>query len=285
MTALRFVPTHEDAMAASGGSSFVRYDVPSPLEGPGFALGRALALPRRTHTRRLGLLVLGPPPDVDQLLSAMLARGPLDPEVRSVTVQRGSLDGVARHLPLGEGNDWEWLCTTTAPPPVDAETRLVPLDRSHLQDIAGLLAEANPGTDARPFEHPGQDWVGARDDHGRLVACGVRERSLAGHPILAGITVADTHRGRGLGLAVTAHLTRRAVAEDGVCTLGMYSHNDVARRLYVGLGYGQVHEWSSRRFREVPERIGHRHDHRLPDCGRGAVVPTFVLPPHPRRED
>jgi hypothetical protein len=28
----------------------------------------------------------------------------------------------------------------------------------------------------------------------------------------------------------------------------MYSHNAVARRLYLGLGYGDVHEWSSRRF-------------------------------------
>jgi predicted GNAT family acetyltransferase len=29
----------------------------------------------------------------------------------------------------------------------------------------------------------------------------------------------------------------------------MYSHNAVARRLYLGLGYGDVHEWSSRRLR------------------------------------
>ncbi|SDP06027.1 FR47-like protein [Pedococcus dokdonensis] len=248
MTGLRVVHTHEEALVASEGSSFVRFDVPAPLDGEGFSLGRALALPRRTHTRRLGLLVLGPPDHVDQLLAAVLARGPLDPEIRSVTVQRGSLDPVARHLPLGEGNDWEWLCTTASPPEVAAESRLLPLDGSHQREIANLLAEANPGTDARPFEHPGQDWVGVRDEGDRLVACGVRERSLAGHPILSGITVDAAHRGRGLGLAVTAYLTRRAVAEAGVCTLGMYSHNAVARRLYVGLGYGDVHEWSSRRF-------------------------------------
>jgi len=66
--ALRLLRTHEAALEASGGSAFVRYDVPSPLEGDGFALGRALALPRRTRTRRLGLLVLGPPEDVDPLV-------------------------------------------------------------------------------------------------------------------------------------------------------------------------------------------------------------------------
>ena len=246
--ALRLLRTHQEALDASAGSAFVRYDVPAPLEGDGYALGRALAIPRRTHTRRLGLLVLGPPADVDPLVAAILAGDLLDPEVRSVTVQRGSLDAVARHVRLAEGNEWEWLCTTTPPPEVAAESRLVHLSSAHQPEIAALLAAANPGTDARPFEHPGQHWVGARDDRGRLVACGVRERSLAGHPILSGITVDPAHRGLGLGLAVTAYLTRRAVADAGVCTLGMYSHNAVARRLYLGLGYGDVHEWSSRRF-------------------------------------
>jgi GNAT superfamily N-acetyltransferase len=245
---LRLVRTHEEALEASGGSAFVRYDVPSPLEGDGFALGSAMAIPRRTHTRRLGLLVLGPPVDVDHLFAALLDGDLLDPEVRSVTVQRGSLDAVARHVQLQDGNEWEWLCSTAPPPEVAAESRLVQLDEGHQPEIAALLARANPGTDARPFEHPGQHWVGVRDDRGLLVACGVRERSLAGHPILSGITVDPTQRGRGLGLAVTAYLTRRAVEDDGVCTLGMYSHNAVARRLYLGLGYGDVHEWSSRRF-------------------------------------
>lgn len=246
--ALRVLRTHAETLEASGGSAFVRYDVPSPLEGDGYALGQALALPRRTHTRRLGLLVLGPPPDVDRLVSAVIGADLLDPEVRSVTVQRGSLDAVARHVRLQEGNDWEWLCTTTPPPGVAAESRLVHLTREHQPEIAALLAAANPGTDARPFELPGQHWVGVRDGKGRLVACGVGEHSLAGHPILSGITVDPAHRGLGLGLAVTAYLTRRAVEEDGVCTLGLYSHNAVARRLYLGLGYGDVHAWSSRRF-------------------------------------
>jgi GNAT superfamily N-acetyltransferase len=245
---LRPVRSHEEALEASGGSAFVRYDVPSPLEGQGYALGRALALPRRTHTRRLGLLVLGPPADVDLLAAAVFGGGLLDPEVRSVTVQRGSLDAVARHVALQDGNDWEWMCTSTPPPEVAAESRLVRLTSGHRPEIVALLTTANPGTDARPFERPAQHWVGVHDDEGRLVACGVREHSLAGHPMLFGITVDPAHRGLGLGLAVTAYLTRRAVEDDGICTLGMYSHNAVARGVYLGLGYRDVHEWSSRRF-------------------------------------
>jgi hypothetical protein len=36
------------------------------------------------------------------------------------------------------------------------------------------------------------------------------------------------------------------VAEAGVCTLGMYSHNATARGLYLSLGYDRLCAWSSR---------------------------------------
>ena len=72
---VHLVRTHAQALEASGGSAFVRYDVPSPLEGDGYALAGALAIPRRTHTRRLGLLVLGPPADVDLLFGTLLEEG------------------------------------------------------------------------------------------------------------------------------------------------------------------------------------------------------------------
>ncbi len=81
---------------------------------------------------------------------------------------------------------------------------------------------------------------------GRLVACAVMERNGAGRPHLAGITVHPSRRGLGLGRAMTAHLTRLAVDADGVCTLGMFASNDVARRLYHGLGYVTAHAWCSR---------------------------------------
>jgi GNAT superfamily N-acetyltransferase len=175
----------------------------------------------------------------------MAAEGLCPPGLSGVTVRRGSLDAVAARLPVAGGNDWEWMCTDTAPPRTAAEDRVVPLVEDDLPDVAALLAEANPHTDARPFEHPGH-WVGVRDDRGRLVACGVRETNAAGFPVLAGITVEPACRGTGLGVAVTAHLTRAAVAVAGVCTLGLYSDNDVARRIYHGLGYTGDHLWSSR---------------------------------------
>lgn len=245
---LRRLATHADLLAATHGSPFIRYDIPEPLEHPAWALREAVALPRQTHTRRLGLLVLGPPFDAGELVGAMAAEGLHPPDLTGVTVQRGSLEAVAARLPVADGNEWEWMCAATAPPRTAAEDVVVPLSEEDLADVSALLAKANPRTDARPFEYPGQVWVGVRDHAGRLLACGVRETNNAGYPILLGITVSPDHRGTGLGLAVTAHLTRAAVLEAGVCTLGMYSDNDVARSVYHGLGYSGDHRWSSRRL-------------------------------------
>jgi GNAT superfamily N-acetyltransferase len=246
---LRHLTSHAELLDASGGDPFIRYDLPADFAGPGWAWGSAVVALRATHTHRLGLVALGAADDLGRLCGELVATGALDGlPVRHVTVQRGGLDAVAEHLPLGRGDEWEWMYAAAAPPVVPAESRLVALDGQHEPEIRALLALANQRTDARPFEHPGQDWVGAWDDVGRLVACGVREPSTAGYPILSGITTHPDHRGQGLGLAVTAYLTRAAVLETGVCTLGLYSDNDVARRVYHGLGYTGDHLWSSRRF-------------------------------------
>lgn len=245
---LRLLTTHAALLEASGEDAFVRYDVPAGLEHPGWALGSAVAVPRRSHLRRLGLLVLGPPADVDQLVGELVDTSLLPREIGNVTVAVDALDAVGAHLTLGEGNDWEWMYAAAPPPVAPAEDRLVELTDEDEPEIRRLLARANPRTDARPFEYAGQVWVGARDASGELVACGVREPSLAGYPILAGITVGPAERGSGLGRAVTAYLTRDAVEEAGLCTLGMYSDNTVARSLYTSLGYGGIHRWASRRL-------------------------------------
>lgn len=242
--------TNAELLAATGGDAFIRYDLPDPLEGAGWSLGTAVIVPRRTQTRRLGIVVLGRPDDVEELASDLADRHFFDdPHLLHATVARTAFPAFAGVVPLTDvGGDWEWMCARTDPPRVAGEDRVVGLDQTDEGQIRALLEVANAGTDARPFETPGQRWVGVRDAHGTLVACGVRDRALAGTPILEGITVRADQRGTGLGLAVTARLTREAVRSDGVCTLGMYSDNDVARRIYHGLGYGEDHVWSSRRL-------------------------------------
>ncbi|MGL4175090.1 MAG: GNAT family N-acetyltransferase [Dermatophilaceae bacterium] len=63
--------------------------------------------------------------------------------------------------------------------------------------------------------------------------------------MLAGIAVDPAHRGRGLGAAVTAYPTRRAVADTGACALGMFADSVGARRLYHRLGDTTGMKWHS----------------------------------------
>ena len=70
---------------------------------------------------------------------------------------------------------------------------------------------------------------------------------MPGVPHLASIATHPSARGRGLGALVTAALTRRLLDEGApVVTLGMYADNDVARRMYLRLGFRCDHRWSSR---------------------------------------
>jgi predicted GNAT family acetyltransferase len=89
-------------------------------------------------------------------------------------------------------------------------------------------------------------WVGLREG-GELVAVGANAPISAPVPHLASIATLPALRGRGLGAAVTAALTRSLLAEGhSVVTLGMYSDNPVARRVYERLGFRCDHRFSSR---------------------------------------
>lgn len=151
-------------------------------------------------------------------------------------------------LPLSDqGGEWEWMWTTTAPPTRADEARLVLLD-DH-DDAAELIAfsqEHNPRVWTRIGEGEIVRWVGVRDEGGELLAVGGAELEGSGVPHLAGILTASHARGQGWGETVSAALTRWSVTEHGVCTLGMFSDNEVARRLYRRLGYRTARAWHSR---------------------------------------
>ena len=80
----------------------------------------------------------------------------------------------------------------------------------------------------------------------RLVAAGALNRQHDGTGQLRGITVLPSEERRGLGRLVSTALTRRALAgASGTASLGVYTDNAPAIRLYERLGYRTVHTFRS----------------------------------------
>lgn len=85
-----------------------------------------------------------------------------------------------------------------------------------------------------------------RDSDGALLACAALVEHVRGVAHLASIVTRTDQRGRGLGRAVTAWITRRLLDEGApVVTLGMYADNAAARRVYHALGYVDVQHFAS----------------------------------------
>lgn len=172
-------------------------------------------------------------------------------DARAVSVPQEHATVARAGLPLtAEGGDWEWMWTGTAPAPEPREETLVQLDDvEDAEELRTFAHTHNPRVWTRIGEGAVVRWVGARGADGALLAVGGAEREDSGVPHLAGILTATQARGQGWGRVVSAALTRWAVAGQGVCTLGMFSDNDTARRLYHRLGYRTSRRWCSRRLR------------------------------------
>jgi ribosomal protein S18 acetylase RimI-like enzyme len=144
-----------------------------------------------------------------------------------------------------EGGDWEWFHTTAAPADDRSHGLVRPLDDvARGEEVSAFLAAHSPTADTEPGT--GERWFAVEAPDGSLAAVAAWGTTRAGAPHLSSVAVDSTLRGRGLGRTVVGALTRMAVAEAGVCTLGMYSHNDVGRSLYLSLGYANVAAWASR---------------------------------------
>lgn len=227
---------------------FLRWEIPAAYVGPAYTLGAAMILARRTQTRGPGMAVIGPPADAAALLDLVIKTGRMAEFTPSnLASDEGCFDVVAERFELGPGGDWHWMWTESVPPGSD-DARVEVLGDADHPDVVALIGAHNPGSDGKPGRLAGQTWLGLRDRAGTLIACGVAESNIAGYPLLSGITVHTDHRGRGLGRTMTAALTRRTVAERGVCTLGVYAGNDVALNLYRSLGFRIGRRWRSRRF-------------------------------------
>lgn len=253
---LHSVRSREELLELTDHDPFVAHDVSPRAYETARVAGRAVALfrMRQSGTQR-GISVVGPKDDEAMLLARLPGAVDLT-TIDTISVDRDRLalltDSFAGSgWSLGAGGDWDWLWTTREPPKITQEDDLILLDDiKDAPDILALNEIGNPSAESQPGRGRSERWVGLRDD-GTLVAAAAMQRTAGGIPHLAGITVAPSHRGRHLGLAMTAALTRYAVHTDGICSLGMYADNSTARGLYARLGYQVAHAWASRRLTRI----------------------------------
>ncbi|MGL5850223.1 MAG: GNAT family N-acetyltransferase [Phycicoccus sp.] len=250
---VRALGSPADVVTATGSHPIAELDLGDGERPRGFAVGGglrtgAVVVARASDHGVPGVALLGDGLSYGTLLRHRQVRSWLRRNaVRHVSAHRGRFDAVRPHLSLDphRGGDWDWMWTRTSPPYLAVEARVRVLGPHTRDELVAFLGAASPRTHGQPFARAAQVWVGIRTAEGRLVACGGSETSEAGTPVLAGIAVDPARRGEGLGAAVTAYLTRRAVAGTGACALGMFADNAVARRLYHRLGYTTGMEWHS----------------------------------------
>ncbi len=187
------------------------------------------------------LTSVGEPHGVALLLEELL------PELRNgmdVTVPRGTAPLLPAWVAL-DGVDWDFRWTDAAPDLQAQEGDVVEVGED---EVAALLTEANPDAAAMPGDPRVRRWLGVRGDAG-LLACGAdtSETNRVGH--LSSIATHPEVRGRGLGAAVTAALTRRLLDEGAdLVVLGMYAGNTAGRALYDRLGMKDDHRFTSGRL-------------------------------------
>lgn len=189
--------------------------------------------------------VVGPAEPAAVLAEAGLAE--LGERCCGISVPRGLAAGSWAARGTASGT-WDLMRCDAAPPWQPGEERVLRLpDPAAVQSF---LDRVNPHHSV-PARHPEAEcWLGVADEEsGELLAVGAFTRRRFGTGYLASIATAPEARGRGLGAAVTAALTRHAFAAgDEFCTLAHYHPNDPARRLYLRLGYRTTHQMDSYDF-------------------------------------
>ena len=239
---VRQVGSLAEALAAYD-DRFLRWQVTSAGFQAAWVGQRAVVIHRLRGTQPQ-LIVLGHGPQVTEpleLAAAVLPSQQLaDGSVR-LTVESRAAPYLPASLRLAaEKTDaWEWMWTRAEPPPVPGEEAVRWTD--DMDPVLTLLAHANPRHHGRPGDPDIRGWAGVYEA-GSLVCAGALADLDTGAAHLRSITTAPQSRGRGLGAAVSAFLARAALrSHPPAVTLGLYSDNATARRLYTRLGFQPSH--------------------------------------------
>lgn len=237
MEGLREIDPHE--LVATSPHPFVRHQVDPDDTVQVLGLGDALVVDgNRNRTGpsdgRPSLWCLGPPADLARL--AHLAVDRVEPPGR-VSTEGASYDALPGAWRFPTEGHWHWMLTHDQPATHPLEPSVVEVDDAGAIDA--LLDVANPGSFARPGSRGVECWLGVPGPDG-LLAVGALYRDPSGAGHLRSVTTHPDAAGQGLGTAVSAALTRRALAPSGTATLGVYVDNAPALAVYDRLGFRTV---------------------------------------------
>ncbi len=153
--------------------------------------------------------------------------------------------------------DWDWFSTASrAPQREDPRVSIDWAEEAVFDDLRAVLHAASDWRSVEPGEERAERWAALRlsvtpDQPTQIVSCLAVTRTGTNTPSLASVATHPDHRGRGFARDLTAWTTNHLLADGSpVVTLGMYSDNHTARKVYDALGYRVGHRFRSGRLRE-----------------------------------
>lgn len=240
-----------DLVEASGGDVYAEVAVRNgDVEGAAWAGDGAVLWTRAWHGRP-SVTGVGHPAGVAAVLADVA--GTLPATIR-VSLPCGWAEHLVPTLSFEPRSQWDWLWTRTTPPTLPEESLVRWLDERDHDQVRALLEEVSPDASAWPGDDRSQRWAGIRVGDGRLAACLADTSRAAGVGHISSVATAPEFRRNGYGAALTAWVTRAFLAEGrSPATLGMYSWNDAARRMYHRLGYATAHSFSAGSLTRLPD--------------------------------
>jgi GNAT superfamily N-acetyltransferase len=233
-----------EVLVATGHDPFARSSLRRPLVRGWVGSDAVAWLGLDPDDRTPYLSTFGAPAAVAALVTELL---PELPPRQRVTLPRGT----PRHLPAWVGmtatTDWDFRWRVEPPAVQPGEELVVPVADDQ---VDALLQLASPKASAQPGDVRVHRWVGIPAGEpapgARLLACAADTSGATAVGHLSSIAVDPAARGRGLGRAVTAALTRLLFAAGcDLVTLGMYADNAAGRALYDALEFSGGHLFTS----------------------------------------
>lgn len=209
------------------------------LAGPWFNDGAALW--GNAHRGSRSIVGVGEPAAAAALLDAVVDELP---DARWISLPQGWLEHASPDR-IKPTHDWEWFHTMSARGPIQVDGQPQWL-AGQADEIRALLTQAMPEASAWPGDQRVHRWAGVRRADGELAAALADTSRGPTAANISSVATAPAYRRQGYAAALTAWVTDAFLSTGAeMVTLGMYSTNHSARRLYEQLGFHCDHHFSS----------------------------------------